>query len=207
VLGALLQILKLLHLRAFQGGSLQIRDMEGVIIMEANRRRPRMALAIRCIDGRLISGEEFKVILQVAKAITRALIARIIKDPCAVVFNNKLRTKSTLKKFFEPEYNQTLLELEAHNKHLHLCSAHWKADHMIGQVLLNLGDTNDTTALTADAGAPSSSLSHSNKALPLELYSASILQVSDVMSINVAKRALEQSPGPKSPSAVHVTLR
>jgi hypothetical protein len=183
---------------------------EGIIVTEANRRRPRMVLAIRCIDGRLILGEEFKVIHRVAKAIARALITSIIKDPHAVVFNNKPRTKSTLKKFFEPEYNQALLELEAHSKLLRLCSAHWKADHMIGQVLLNQGDADvdkDTTAPTAPHCVPSSYLSHPNKALPSDPYSAFIPQVSDVAPVSVAKWALELSPGPKSPSAVHTQKR
>jgi hypothetical protein len=143
----------------------------------------------------------------VAKAIARALITGISNNPCAVVFNNKPQTKSTLKKFFGPEYNQVLLKLEAHSKLLCLCSAHWKADHMIGQALLNQGNADADVDTMAPLGLPSSSLSHSNKALPSEPYSAFVLQVSDVPPINAVKQALEQSPGPKLPSAVHTQKR
>ena len=151
---------------------------EGIIITEANKSQPRMAFAICCIDGTLVLVGEFKIIHQVAKAISKVLIMSLLKDEHAVIFNSKPQTKKTLKKYFEPEYNQVCLRLEAHSKPLCLCSAHWKADHMIGQARLSPENHDvdvdvDLTALVAPQQ-------------PLWMLCPS-----------------KMSPGLKSPSAVH----
>lgn len=175
---------------------------EGIIITEANRRRPKMHLAIRRGDGTNISQGEFDIIRRAAIAISKRLIATISLDPRSTVFANNPRTKATLKKFFEPEYNSAILTLEAHSdlsKILRLCSAHWKADQMIGQTFLRKVEM-DAKAPTP---APPFSLPSSNTlGLPSKPCAASIPAPS-----NAPKRALELSPGPKSPSAVHTQKR
>ena len=54
--------------------------------------------------------------------------------------------------------------------------------------------------------APPSSLSNTS-CLPAEPYAMLIPQGSDVAPMNMAKQALELSPGPKLPSAVHTQKR
>ena len=137
--------------------------------------------------------------------ITKKLILKISKDPHSVVFTGNPRTKVTLKKFFEPEYKQALLELEAQNTLLRLCSAHWKADQMIGQALLHQSDA-ETKAPNVPHPAPSSF--PDTGGLPSEPYAAFIPQDSDVTSTkNTAKQTHELSPGPKSPSVVRAQKR
>jgi hypothetical protein len=109
------------------------------------------------------------------------------------VFAGNPWIKATLKKIFKPEYNEAILELEAQKKILHLCSAHWKADQMIGQALLQQGDT-ETKATKPPFPTPSS-LSNTSS-LPSELHAAFTQQVLNVTSINAVKCTLELSPGP-----------
>ena len=77
---------------------------EGVVLTEANRNRPRMAFAIHRTDGRLISGQEYRIIHRAAKAISRALVANLLNHPRSAVLVGKSWTKKTFLKYFEPEY-------------------------------------------------------------------------------------------------------
>lgn len=180
---------------------------EGVVLTEANRNRPRMAFAIRRTDGRLISGQEYRIIHRAAKAISRALVANLLNHPRSAVLVGKSRTKKTFLKYFEPEYYRAVLELEAHSKILRLASAHWKADHMIGQALLNQSDADVDVDVDVDPMAPAAPhLTRSLPNFPSEPSAAFVTHISDVVPV-AAKRALEMSPGPKSPSAVHIQKR
>ena len=64
----------------------------------------------------------------------------------------------------------------------------------------------DLTALVAPH-PPHLTRSLPGTGLPSEPSAAFFPHVSDVVPINVVKRALEMSPGPKSPSAVHTQKR
>ena len=178
----------------------------GEVVTEANKRRPKMSLAIRDSDGNPVSINEFNNIRRAALKIARELVQKISLDPRAVVFAGNPRTKVTLKKYFEAEYNEAILKLEAQKKILCLCGEYWKADQMIGQALLRRGDADTKVTPTDPFLAPPSSLSNTS-CLPAELYATLIPQGSDVAPMNMAKRALELSPGPKSPSAVHTQKR
>ena len=108
----------------------------GEVVTEANKRRPKMSLAICDSDGNPVSTNEFNNIRRAALKIARELVQKISLDPHAVVFAGNPWTKVTLKKYFEAEYNEAILKLEAQKKILRLCGEHWKADQMIGQALL-----------------------------------------------------------------------
>ncbi|KAF8264716.1 hypothetical protein EI94DRAFT_1703023 [Lactarius quietus] len=151
---------------------------EGVIITEANKRRPKMNFAIRRGDGTNISNQEY-----------------INTDPnSTVLLANKLQIKSTLKKTFGVEYRQVILDLEAEQKILRLCSAHWKADAVIGQALLQHSKVEAKAASNCTA-KPSSEVKDSQPSEPLAAF---VLQAS---ARNAVKWGFVQSPGPKSPSA------
>ncbi|KAF8267516.1 hypothetical protein EI94DRAFT_1801601 [Lactarius quietus] len=146
----------------------------GDIVTELNKHRPKMQLAIHCGDGSIISS-----------------------------LDSKLPTKSNIRKWFRQEYSQAILELEAKQKLLHLCSGHWKADTMIGQAFLRHSDAeNKWAALRAHAASSSSNFSE-----PLQAMPASIPNMDMAPPFNAAKHSLEMSPGPKSPSATHAQKR
>lgn len=180
-------------------------ELMGEVVTEANKRRPKMNLAIRDDDGNPVSPTEFSNIRRAAVRISKELVRKISSDPRALVFAGNPRTKVTLKKYFEAEYNEAILKLEAEKKILRLCGQHWKADQMIGQALLRRSDADTKVTLTDPFLAPPSSIPNTS-GLPAEPYAALVPQA-DVVPMNVVKRALELSPGPKSPSAVHTQKR
>ena len=175
---------------------------EGVIVTEANKRRPKMNLAICRGDGTNISNQEYVNIRRAADIICTGLLNRIDAIPgSAVLLANKAWTKSTLRKTFGVEYRQAVLNLEAEQKILRLCSAHWKADAVIGQALLRRSE------MEAKAGSnrtTSKSSSRAKNSQPLEQFASFVPQDS---AANTAKRGFEMSPGPKSPSALHTQKR
>lgn len=170
---------------------------EGVIVTEANKRRPRMNLAIRRPDGKKVSSLEFSNIRRSADFIIQKLINLASSDPrsAAHTGSSKPWTKKFLKNTFTAEYCQAILDLEAEQKLLRLCSAHWKADAMIGQAFSRRSE--------AEARAARSTSIQMN---PFDDHqppdpSALLSQNKEVAFANKAKRSLEWSPGPKSPSA------
>lgn len=177
---------------------------EGDILTAANKNRPKMSLAIRRLDGSKISQMEYANVRRSADLVVTKLHSLIASDPrmSARIGNPKLRTKTFIKSTFGPQYRQAVLELEAEHKLLRLCSAHWKAEVMIGQAFLRRGDTDSKAA--ANQTQISSQTLPLNVAAddpPLELPAPTLLQFRDVAPVNAAKRMLEMSPGPKSPSA------
>ncbi|KAF8262989.1 hypothetical protein EI94DRAFT_1704351 [Lactarius quietus] len=157
---------------------------EGIIVMEANKRRPKMSLAIHHPDGTKISSQEYSKI--------RCSVDLIMK---------KLITTTFLRKWFLAEYDQATLELEAQQTILHLCSAHWKADTLIRQMLLQRSETGskDTPHNVASA--------NSAPTAPTNIAPMARTNTAPVAPVNTTKRVFEHSPGPKSPSALHVQKR
>ena len=167
---------------------------EGIIVTESNKRRPRMKLAIRRPDGSKVSSLEWLDIRRATNLFVKQLLDFILSDPR----NAGLKlTKTVIKNMFGNKYNEIVLALEAEQKLLRLCSAHWKADMLIGQALVRWNDKESKAAMRhrADSSNPNSfDAKHSQ--LPAA-------RVSDSARVNVAKRVLESSPGPKTPSAMH----
>ncbi|KAF8258125.1 hypothetical protein EI94DRAFT_1708291 [Lactarius quietus] len=169
--------------------------VEGIIITEANKRRPKMNLAIRCGDRTNISNQEYVNIRRAADIICTRLLNQINTDPnSALLLTNKSQTKLTLKKTFGVEYHQAILNLEAEQKILHLCLAHWKADAVIGHALLWRSEVEAKAASNCTA-KPSSDVKDSQPSVPFAAF------VPQASARNAAKRGFVQSLGPKSPLA------
>ena len=174
----------------------------GDIVTKANPNRPKMHLAVRRANGEKISKAEYNAIYSYAKTIVQNLMNFANSDPrLAMDKDSKLPTKTNLKSLFPAEFSQAVLQLEAKHTDLRLCSAHWKAEAIISQIFL------------AGAGKPAVDSRSASIFSPLEPSPASPmsaplnLQAMDVVPMNVAKRALELSPGPKSPSASQAQKR
>ena len=104
--------------------------------------------------------------------------------------------KRWFQKWFPDEFNQAILQLEAQKPLLRLCSAQWKAEAMITLLLQNEEGGKEP------ACNPPLHPSDANAFQFEEPWQVTpILPASVAAPSNVAKRALEFSPGPKSPSA------
>jgi hypothetical protein len=177
----------------------------GDIITRANRSRPKMGLAVRRVDGTKVSSNEAKDMREYASTVITKLIDRIGPDPRV---NPKMLTKTLIKSLFYDEFRRAMLELEAEKKELRLCAGHWKAEVMLGQALLrrnSLAEGNVTKSVFSD-----DSTSFGVKAPPppqLQPPPTAPPNVWDAAPMKASKRALESSPGPKSPSASHAQKR
>ncbi|KAF8259352.1 hypothetical protein EI94DRAFT_1707172 [Lactarius quietus] len=144
----------------------------GDILTEANKHQPKMNLAICRPDGTIISSKEFS------------------------------KTRTFIKVVFNVEYQQAVLELEAEQTLLRLCSAHWKAECMIAQAFQWRSNAlSKATANCKHTHTPSDTFDGLDLQLP-EPPTAPIMHISNVVPLNVVKCALELSAGPKSPSAL-----
>ena len=179
------------------------------ITTKSNQSRPKLGLALRCPNGNPVSNLELSNIRRSAEIIVQKLVNFINSDPRSAVRagHSKSWTKTLIKKFFAAEYDQAILDLEAEQKLLRLCSAHWKADAVITQVFLrrNEAEARAGAAMGSVCAAPPHS-NLSDNPHPLAL-TASIPRVQEAAPMNTAKRALELSPGPKSPSASRTQKR
>ncbi|KAH9017097.1 hypothetical protein EDB83DRAFT_2528705 [Lactarius deliciosus] len=154
-----------------------------------------MNLAIRCPDGSKVSTQEFSNIRHSTVIIFQKLLSIITSDPRMP----ESLTKTSIKNLFKTEFDRAVLELKAEQRLLRLCSNHWKADALIGKMFSARNEAEASNRTRAASSMP-----------PDDTPSpptAPIPQVWDAAPVNVAKRALELSPGPKSPSASHVQKR
>ncbi|KAH9024041.1 hypothetical protein EDB83DRAFT_2320137 [Lactarius deliciosus] len=167
----------------------------GDIVTQQNKYRPKMNLAIRCPDGSKVSTQEFSNIRHSMVIIFQKLLSIITSDPR---MPGSL-TKTSVKNLFKTEFDRAVLKLEAEQRLLHLCSNHWKAVALIGKMfsVRNEAEASNRTCATSSM-PPDDTQSPPTAPIP---------QVWDAAPVNVAKRALELSPGPKSPSASHVQKR
>ena len=172
----------------------------GDIVTEANKHRPKTHLILRHEDGTILSSAEHDNVQMSADIFATRLIALARKDRQLCPPGSKLPTKTNVKKWFKPEYSQFLLELEAEQPYLRLCSAHWKADNFIGQAFLRQSDSECKRRAREASSMP-------GPQKQCDPAPAPSIPVSSVVPINMAKRALELSPGPKSPSASHAQKR
>ena len=178
-------------------------DPDGVVT-ESNKHRPRMSLAICEANSRKISLEEYKKIRKATEIVVKKLNRTVNSDPRAALYVSTPRTKTFFVKWFLDEFNQAVLDLEAQKTILRLCSAHWKAEAMITLVLQNQNEGSGR----ASASTTSLDPSNANGFQFQEPWQATpIPPASGVAPSSAAKRALEFSPGPKSPSALHTQKR
>ena len=175
---------------------------EGDIITKANPHRPKMQIAIRRADGKKISKPEYNAIHKSAETIFNNLMDLVGPDRLAIHDDDpKLPTRTLFKSLFPAEFTQAILHLEARHTVLRLCSAHWKAETVINQMFLR-------RSVKDVAAAPRSASVFSNLSDPSPTVAAPpIPPASNVAPVNAAKRALELSPGPKSPSASQAQKR
>ncbi|KAH8979001.1 hypothetical protein EDB92DRAFT_1906509 [Lactarius akahatsu] len=165
----------------------------GDIITDKNKCQLKLSLAICRPDGSKISNLELSNMRRSAEIIIQKLIEFINSDPQLAGAGLKMRPKTFIKKYFMAEHYQAVLDLEAEQKLLRLCSAHWKADAFI---------TKKVRAVMNSTPATSPQFSQSPEP-PI----ASIPQIQEVAPMKATKWALELSPSPKSPSASHTQKR
>jgi hypothetical protein len=162
-----------------------------------------MHLAICRWDGKVISSPKYNNIQRSADIYTERLIKLARMHPNSRTDVTKLPTKSDIKKWFNAEYSQAILNLEKDQKLLRLCAGHWKADTMLGQAITRSNVMESKRAKARKNVVSSDQFPMPDPSEPL--IPAPFLQA--VASLNVAKCALELSPGPKSPSASHIQKR
>lgn len=134
--------------------------------------------------------------------IVQKLITFVMSSPLFDAVTSR-PTKTFIKTVFLTEFCQAMFELEAEQKLFRLCSGHWKADAMISQALLRRSEAQSKSQRERDR---SSNPSNPNDSRPTE-PSHYIPRVSDMAPVNAAKRALDLSPGPKSPSVSRTQKR
>ncbi|KAH9051131.1 hypothetical protein EDB83DRAFT_2522222 [Lactarius deliciosus] len=132
-----------------------------------------------------------------SELIVQRLIKFINSDPRSAGAGLKTRPKTFIKKYFMAEHYQAVLDLEAEQKLLRLCSAHWKADAFITKVFL---ERNKEKVKATTNSVPATSPQFSQSPEPPTAFNP---QIREVAPMKAMKRALELSPGPKSPSASH----
>ncbi|KAH9030472.1 hypothetical protein EDB84DRAFT_1271399 [Lactarius hengduanensis] len=155
----------------------------GDIITKKNKYRPKMNLAVRRPDGSRVSPQEFSN----------------IRHSTLIIYHKLPPTMTFIKNLFKTDYDKAVLELEAEHKLLRLCTYHWKAEALIGQMFRGRSEIEASSRARAAASMPPDDTP--------DPPTASIPQVWDAAPVNAAKRAFELSPGPKSPSASHAQKR
>ncbi|KAH9013043.1 hypothetical protein EDB84DRAFT_1568846 [Lactarius hengduanensis] len=168
---------------------------EEEILTEANPCRPKMALAIRCPDGSIASAQEFSNMRHSADIIVQSLVERVSSDSRTTGCggSSKSLTKTFVKNSFGAEYRRAVLDLEAEQKLLRLCSGHWKADAMITKAFQRRNlEESKRKAATNCKRAPSSE-SNPSDAKDSQLLGPSpavpLPQLWDTAPVNVANRA------------------
>ena len=174
---------------------------EGLIVTEDNKRRPKMRFAIRRPNGTRVSDRDYRNIRTTTDYVVQKLLNLVVSSPNYITHPCKLN-KTSIKTLFQAEYDQAVLELESKQKLLCLCSDHWKADTMIGQSLLQHAGGKSVAKGQRSSKSNPSDKKDSQPSEPSHTTAA--LHIWDVAPANAAKRTLEQSPGPKSPSTLHI---
>ena len=159
---------------------------EGITKTDLNKSRPRMSLAMRRPDGTMISSQELTTARCAAEVVVESLVKAIKESPN--YDRNSKFTKTWIRTAFSAEYQAALLKLEAQQPLLRLCAAHWKAEAMICSVLARRKEPQEPQE-------------------PQPPVPSRAALTTGVWDTAPTKRALELSPGPKSPSASHTQKR
>ena len=158
-----------------------------------------MQFAVRRANGDLLSNLEYANIREYADLLVRNLLDKYDPRPAGA----KSMPKREFKTKFNDQYREAILELEAKEPILRLCAAHWKAEVMISQSFLRRSQ--ETSKAARGRSVVPSEVNSSQ--LPEPLPAVPIPMVWDSAPTNTSKRALEMSPGPKSPSSSHTQKR
>ena len=102
-----------------------------VAMTDKNSSRPRMRKAIRHEDGSLLNNQEWIGILATANDIKTDLTALPVKGSSTRGINSM----TYFRNHYLKEWNVAIDRLEHLEPLLVLCSAHWKAQHILGLVL------------------------------------------------------------------------
>lgn len=109
-----------------------------LIFTAGNDGRPNMEKALRDENGNFLSSDTYSRI----KASVRAVAAQLLQLPVKTG-NMEARTKRDIKAAYPQEWTNVLRMLEYMQPIVRLCSAHWKADHLIAQHLRNIARSNE----------------------------------------------------------------
>ena len=109
-----------------------------VIFTSGNEGRPIMEKALRDEDGNFLSADAFNRI----KASVRSVAAQLLQLPVKMG-DAEARTKRYFKSAYLQEWTNALGMLEFTQPIVRLCSAHWKADHLIAQHLRSSARNNE----------------------------------------------------------------
>lgn len=107
---------------------------EDVGSSDGNLSRPAMARVIRHADGTDISPGEYNAIKATAHAIVYELNELVI-PPSKPHLKGMPRTMRFYKQHMVREWNKAVADVEDQQELLTLCSAHWKAEHILGASL------------------------------------------------------------------------
>ena len=116
------------------------RDNPIVGVTESNKSRPAMERAIRHSDGRMITDSEWNAI----KASARMIKYELHQLPAPQQRLSKERwTKMYYRTNHPMQWQAAITKLETMQPLLQLCASHWKADHVLGNILLASRDHNN----------------------------------------------------------------
>ena len=107
-----------------------------VIMSASNRSRPPLAACIRHEDGTLITTAEYNAI----KASGHNIISNHLTnlpEPRDKLAKGKPRSKTWYASWYRKEWLAARLDFEVQQPLLRLCSSHWKAEHILGGLLLS----------------------------------------------------------------------
>jgi hypothetical protein len=121
------------------------------LVTEKNSSRPPMEKCIRNSQGEVISTSEYNAIKSTARMLVNIHLAPLgtPADPAARM---KTKTKTYYKKYFLPNFRDVLDKLEAQEPLLTLCAARWKAEHIVGNCLTAIVDTEKSAKKKFAAG-------------------------------------------------------
>ncbi|KAF8263928.1 hypothetical protein EI94DRAFT_1595124 [Lactarius quietus] len=155
-----------------------------IIITEANKRRPKLSLAICHPDRQKISRQQYSNMRTSANIIMRRLINFANTDPCSAS-HTSARTKLFIKGLYPAEFRQAILDLEVEQMLLRLCSGHWKADLLLSQAFLQQGEAEGRAAVKTVRAAM---LEHSNMMVKASQHLPPP-RVQEVAPANTSKRS------------------
>ena len=109
------------------------------LVTEKNMSRPPMEKCIRNSQGEVISAFEYNAIKTTARMLVNIHLVPLGRpaDPAA---RTKTKTKTYYKKYFLQNFRDVLDKIEAQEPLLTLCSARWKAEHIISNCLTAIVD-------------------------------------------------------------------
>ncbi|GBE78330.1 hypothetical protein SCP_0112150 [Sparassis crispa] len=107
---------------------------DDVHITVANPERIPMDQAVRHENGDLISSAEWHAIQTTARVVKNELLS--LPPPRDRRYRNIKRTKKVFKAAYPHEWEAAMLKMEKQQLLLALCSDHWKAEYIIGPMLL-----------------------------------------------------------------------